>query len=35
VKNPDVTVAQLLKDAAASSRGPVQVTRFVRYQIGA
>jgi elongation factor Ts len=35
VKNPDVTVAQLLKDAAASSSGPVQVTRFVRYQIGA
>ncbi len=34
VKNPDVTVAQLLKDAAASSGGPVQVTRFVRYQIG-
>jgi len=35
VKNPDVTVAQLLKDAAASSGGPVQVARFVRYQIGA
>lgn len=35
VKNPDITVAQLLKDAAASSGGPVQVARFVRYQIGA
>lgn len=35
VKNPDVTVAQLLKDAAASGGGSVQVARFVRYQIGA
>lgn len=35
VKNPEVTVAQLLKDAAASSGGQVQVARFVRYQVGA
>jgi elongation factor Ts len=35
VKNPDVTVAQLLKEAGAASGGEVQVARFVRYQIGA
>lgn len=35
VKNPEVTVAQLLKEAAASSGGEVLVTRFMRYQIGA
>ena len=35
VKNPDVTVARLLKEAGAASGGEVQVARFVRYQIGA
>jgi elongation factor Ts len=35
VKNPDVTVAQLLKEAGASSGGEVGVARFVRYQVGA
>lgn len=35
VKNPDITVAQLLKETGAASGGEVQVARFVRYQIGA
>jgi elongation factor Ts len=35
VKNPEVTVAQLLKEAGASSSGEVGVARFVRYQVGA
>jgi elongation factor Ts len=34
VKNPEVTVAQLLKEAAAGG-GEVGVARFVRYQVGA
>ena len=34
VKNPEVTVAQLLKEAGAASGGEVQVARFIRYQIG-
>ncbi len=35
VKNPEITVAQLLKEAGASSGGEVGVARFVRYQVGA
>jgi len=35
VKNPDVTVMQLLNEAGAKSGGPVTVARFVRYQVGA
>ncbi len=35
VKNPDVTVMQLLNEAGAKSGGPVTVSRFVRYQVGA
>lgn len=35
VKNPDVTVMQLLNEAAAKSGGKVAVARFVRYQVGA
>jgi elongation factor Ts len=35
VKNPDVTVMQLLNEASARSGGPVTVSRFVRYQVGA
>ncbi|MEJ2224892.1 MAG: translation elongation factor Ts [Syntrophobacterales bacterium] len=35
VKNPDITVAQLLRETGAASGGEVQVARFVRYQIGA
>ena len=34
VKNPDITVAQLLKEAGAASGGEVGVARFVRYQVG-
>ncbi len=34
VKNPDRTVAQLLKEAAAASGGEIQVRRFTRYQLG-
>ena len=35
VKNPDVTVMQLLNEAGAKSGGKVNVSRFVRYQVGA
>lgn len=35
VKNPDITVSQLLKEAGAQSGGEVGVARFVRYQVGA
>lgn len=35
VKNPEVTVAQLLKEAAVKGDGSVTVSRFVRYQVGA
>lgn len=35
VKNPEVTVAQLLKEAGAAAGGEVGVARFVRYQVGA
>jgi elongation factor Ts len=35
VKNPDVTVMQLLNEAGAKIGGPVTVSRFVRYQVGA
>jgi elongation factor Ts len=35
VKNPDVTVMQLLKESGAKAGGPVTVSRFVRYQVGA
>jgi elongation factor Ts len=35
VKNPDVTVMQLLNEAGAKSGGKVAVARFVRYQVGA
>jgi elongation factor Ts len=34
VKNPDVTVMQLLNEAGAKSGGKVTVSRFVRYQVG-
>ncbi len=35
VKNPDITVSQLLKEAGAKAGGDLQVKRFVRYQVGA
>jgi elongation factor Ts len=35
VKNPDVTVMQLLNEAGAKIGGTVTVSRFVRYQVGA
>jgi len=35
VKNPDVTVMQLLNEAGAKSGGKVTVSRFVRFQVGA
>lgn len=35
VKNPDVTVMQLLNEAGAKVGGKVTVARFVRYQVGA
>jgi elongation factor Ts len=35
VKNPEVTVAQLLKEAGAAAGGEVSVARFERYQVGA
>jgi elongation factor Ts len=35
VKNPDITVMQLLNEAGAKSGGQVTVSRFVRYQVGA
>ncbi len=35
VKNPDITVAQFLKEAGAKAGGDLKVKRFVRYQIGA
>jgi elongation factor Ts len=35
VKNPDLTVAQILKDAARTAGGELQVVRFTRYQLGA
>ncbi len=35
VKNPDVTVMQLLNEAGAKSGGKVTVSRFARYQVGA
>jgi elongation factor Ts len=35
VKNPDVTVMQLLNEAGAKSGGQVTVARFMRYQVGA
>jgi elongation factor Ts len=35
VKNPDITVAQLLKEAGAKAGGDLKVKRFVRYQVGA
>lgn len=35
VKNPDVTVMQLLNEAGAKVGGKVTVSRFVRYQVGA
>jgi elongation factor Ts len=34
VKNPEVSVAQLLKESGKSSGGEVGVARFVRYQVG-
>jgi len=35
VKDPDITVAQLLKKAGAEAGGELTVKRFVRYQVGA
>lgn len=35
VKNPDITVTQLLKEAGAKAGGNLTVTRFARYQVGA
>jgi elongation factor Ts len=35
VKNPDITVAQLLKDAGAKAGGELKFRRFARYQVGA
>ncbi|MEW6388352.1 MAG: translation elongation factor Ts [Thermodesulfobacteriota bacterium] len=35
VKNPDLTVAQLLKEAGDQGGGQLSVKRFVRYQVGA
>jgi len=35
VKNPDITVAQLLKEASQKSGGDLKVVRFTRYQVGA
>jgi elongation factor Ts len=35
VKNPDITVAQLLKEAGAKAGGEIKVRRFARYQVGA
>jgi elongation factor Ts len=35
VKNPDVTVTQLLKEAAQKSGGDLRVVRFTRFQVGA
>lgn len=35
VKNPDLTVAQLLKEAGVKAGCEVGVARFVRYQVGA
>lgn len=34
VKNPDITVTQLLKEASAKAGGSLTVKRFVRYQVG-
>jgi elongation factor Ts len=34
VKNPDITVAQLLKEAGAKAGGGLIVKRFARYQVG-
>jgi elongation factor Ts len=34
VKNPDLSVAQLLKEVGAKSGGELTVKRFVRYQVG-
>lgn len=35
VKNPDLTVAQLLKEASAKAGGTLKVRRFARFQVGA
>jgi elongation factor Ts len=35
VKNPDLTVAQLLKEESARSGGELTLQRFTRYQVGA
>jgi len=35
VKNPDISVAQLLKEAGAKAGGDLKVKRFARYQVGA
>lgn len=35
VKNPDISVAQLLKEAGAKAGGDLKVKRFVRYQVAA
>jgi elongation factor Ts len=34
VKNPDVTVAQYLKDISQQTGAPIQVRRFCRFQVG-
>jgi elongation factor Ts len=35
VKNPDITVARLLKEASQKSGAELKVVRFTRYQVGA
>jgi elongation factor Ts len=35
VKNPDLTVSQLLNEAGTREGGQITVSRFVRYQVGA
>jgi elongation factor Ts len=35
IKNPDLTVAQLLKDVGAKAGGDPKVKRFARFQVGA
>ena len=35
VKNPDISVAQLLKEAGAKAGGDLKIKQFVRYQVGA
>jgi len=35
VKNPDITVGQLLQENSAASGGELKIQRFTRYQVGA